>query len=73
VSRALAGSCQLPLAAYGQLTVSGLNLRGLVASPDGTQIVRAEVRGNAAEPEALGDALAAELRRRGAGEILAKL
>jgi hypothetical protein len=35
--------------------------------------VRAEVRGNAAEPEALGDALAAELRRRGAGEILAKL
>ena len=73
VSRALAGSCQLPLAAYGQLTDSGLHLRGLVASPDGTQIVRAEVHGNAAEPEALGDALAAELRRRGAGEILAKL
>jgi hydroxymethylbilane synthase len=73
VSRALGGSCQVPLGAYGELADGRLRLRGVVASPDGTRVVRGEVRGDPQAPEAAGEALAAELGRRGAAEILAAL
>jgi hydroxymethylbilane synthase len=73
VSRALGGSCQVPLAAYGELADGGLWLRGLVASPDGKRVVRAETRGALAAPEQLGEALAQNLRAAGADEILAAL
>lgn len=73
VSRALSGSCQLPLGAHAVMEANELYLRGLVASPDGTRIVRAQVRGNPLAPEALGERLAAELLAAGAGPILAAL
>ncbi len=73
VSRALSGNCQLPLAAFAQPEGNLLRLRGFVASRDGTQIARAEITGDASDPEALGAQLAAALRRLGAGEILAAL
>lgn len=73
VSRALAGSCEVPLGAYAEFTAGQLRLRGLVATPDGTRIVRAEHAGPAADPEALGLVLAADLRAQGASEILAAL
>ena len=77
VSRALAGSCEVPLGAYGEIQEVGdgqqIWLRGFVASPDGKRFARAELRGGSADPEALGDRLAAELRIQGAAEILAEL
>jgi hydroxymethylbilane synthase len=73
VSRALGGSCQVPLGAYGEIADGVLRLRGVVASPDGARVVRAEVRGDPQAPEAAGESLAAELARRGAAEILAAL
>jgi hydroxymethylbilane synthase len=73
LSRALGGSCQLPLAAYASATGSTLELRGLVAHPDGKHLVRAAVSGPAASPEELGAKLAHELRTRGADAILARL
>ncbi len=73
VSRALAGSCQVPLAAYAEIAPGRLRLRALVARPDGTALVRGELTGDPAHPEALGEALAEDLRRRGAAEILAAL
>jgi hydroxymethylbilane synthase len=73
VSRALAGSCEVPLGAYGEFNNGTLRLRGLVATPDGTRIARAEHSGPAADPEALGLALVADLRAQGANEILASL
>lgn len=73
VSRALAGSCQLPLAAFAVVEGDALWLRGLVASPDGRLIARGEVRAPIAEPERAGSDLAALLRSRGADEILAGL
>jgi len=76
VSRALAGSCEVPLGAFAEpdATVSGrLRLRGFVATPDGTRMATAELFGAAAESERLGLALAEELRRQGATEILASL
>ena len=73
VSRALGGSCQLPLGAYAELAGGVLRLRGLIASPDGAQIVRAEVQGKPEAPEAIGEALARRLRAAGADAILAAL
>ena len=73
VSRALAGSCEVPLGAYAEFSAGTLRLRGLVATPDGARIARAEHTGPATAPEALGLALVADLRARGATEILAAL
>ena len=68
VSRALGGNCSLPLAAYAVTKGSGMLLRALVASGDGRRVLRAQAEG--ADPDALGAAVADELRRRGAEEIL---
>jgi len=71
VSRALGGSCTLPLAAYAELANGRIQLRALVASADGKRIVRAEAAGD--DPESLGAAVVEVLRERGATEILASL
>ncbi|TSA16752.1 MAG: hydroxymethylbilane synthase, partial [Betaproteobacteria bacterium] len=74
VARALAGSCEVPLGAYAMMHgVAQLRLRGFVATPDGRRFARAELTGDATNPEALGLQLAAELRAQGAVEILAEL
>jgi hydroxymethylbilane synthase len=70
VSRALGGSCALPLAAYAELLASGIRLRALVASTDGRRVVRCDLQGDAADPLGLGERAADELRRQGAEEIL---
>ncbi len=73
LSRALSGSCQLPLGGYAQAEGSQLRLRGFVASQDGAQMVRAELTGDARDPEALGTELATRLKAQGAAQILAAL
>ncbi len=73
LSRALSGDCQLPLAAYAVASGAQIRLRGLVAMPDGSKVVRAELSGPRAAPEKLGEALAANLRSLGADAILAAL
>ena len=73
VSLALGGSCTIPLGAYAELQGARLRLRALVAAPDGTRTARVDCEGPAAEPEALGAQAAAELRARGADEILAAI
>ena len=73
MSRALAGSCQVPLGGFATLANDVLTLRGFVASPDGSQMVANQVQGNPAQDEALGLQLAEQLLARGAGEILAAL
>lgn len=73
VSRELGGSCTIPLGAYAEMGAQGLRLRALVASTDGRRFARADACGPGDGPEALGRQVAAELRRRGADEILAGL
>lgn len=73
VSRALAGSCEVPLGAYGVVQGGELWLRAFVALPDGSRIARAEHRGSPADPEALGLALVEDLKAQGAEAILAAL
>jgi hydroxymethylbilane synthase len=69
VSRALGGSCTLPLAAYAEYAAK-LRLRALVASSDGKRVIRCDLEGEAADPQGLGERAAADLRRQGAEEIL---
>ena len=73
MSRALNGSCQVPLGGFATVEEGRLQMRGFVASPDGQRMVRAESTGDMANPEALGKRIADELRLLGAGEILAAL
>jgi hydroxymethylbilane synthase len=72
-SRSLSGSCNVPLGAYAELEGGRLRLRGFVGSPDGRRMVSGERSGPADGAEALGAALADELKAQGAAEILAKL
>ncbi len=73
VSRALGGSCQVPLAAYCVTEPDGktLWLRAMVAMTDGSKICRTELRGE--NPEDLGLAAAKDLTAQGAQEILKSL
>jgi len=71
VSRALGGSCAVPLGAYAEALGAGLRLRALVAAPDGRRIARADCRG--ADAGAVAADAVAELRRHGADEILSTL
>ena len=73
VSRALGGSCEVPLGAYAIMRGDRLWLRGFVSLPDGSRIVRTEREGSPDQAEALGLALADELRAHGADDILAAL
>jgi len=72
-SRALGGSCQIPLGGYAELKNGQVWLRGFVASVDGQQMVEGEAWGTPVEAAALGRQLAEELKAKGAGEILAAL
>ena len=71
-SRALGGSCQLPLGAYATLADRQLYLRGFVATPDGQKMLAGELRGPADEDASLGERLAQQLRAQGAEAILCR-
>ena len=73
MSRALGGSCQVPLGGYAQIAGDTLSLRGFVAEIDGSRIISGSVSGPRQDAEILGSQLADQLRARGAGAILAAL
>ncbi|CAM2148740.1 hydroxymethylbilane synthase [Pararobbsia alpina] len=77
VSRALAGGCEVPLAAYADWHDEDgqqrLHLRGFVALPDGSRILRAEGSARPASEaaaDALGREVAEALAGQGAREIV---
>lgn len=73
MNRALQGGCQVPIGAYALVQGDEVWLRGLVGSPDGSRIIRDEIRGPLADGEALGHALAQRLLADGADVILAEV
>ena len=72
-NRRLGGDCHVPIAGHAELHGTDLYLRGLVARPDGRQVIRGSVRGPRTEAQALGIALAEALIGRGAATLLAAL
>ena len=76
MNRYLRGGCETPVAAYAILTGQKLDrmwLRGLIGSPDGSQVIRADIEGTADNAELLGIDLAKKLLKQGAGDILKKV
>jgi hydroxymethylbilane synthase len=72
-SRALAGSCQVPLGAFARIGNNAMHCTGFVASVDGRRLVRAEVTGPVEQADLLGRNLAQQLVAQGADKILAEL
>lgn len=69
-NQTLNGGCQVPIAGYAELDGDQLHLRGLVGEPDGSRILRAEVRGSSERAHELGVQLAEQLLAQGADTIL---
>jgi len=66
----LNGGCQVPIAGYAELEHGVIVLRGLVGSPDGSQLIHGVISGRPEDAEELGQVLAEDLLSRGAGAIL---
>ncbi|MEW9899098.1 hydroxymethylbilane synthase [Chitinivorax sp. PXF-14] len=73
MSRLLGGSCQVPLGGFAEVQQGQLSLRGFVAMPDGSRMLRAESTGPLDRPEALGEQIGHDLLAQGAGEIMQAL
>lgn len=67
---ALEGGCQVPIGANARVEEGQLVLHGLIADLRGEKVLRDTRVVDPSDPEDSGRALAAELRRHGAGEIL---
>jgi len=68
--RALGGGCTTPLGAYAAVHEDTIRLQGVVASPDGAVLLREKSLGSAADPEAVGAALARRLWEAGGKQML---
>jgi hydroxymethylbilane synthase len=66
----LGGGCLVPIAGLALVAGSQLRIQGLVARPDGSEIIRGEADGQADEPEGVGSDLARALLTRGAAKLL---
>lgn len=71
MNRRLEGGCQVPIGAYALVDGDQVHLRGLVGAVDGSEILRAEISGKAADAQTLGTQLAEQLLEMGADKILA--
>ena len=69
--KGLSGGCLMPIAALAKLEGGDLTLAGLVARPDGSEIVRATASGPMGDAASIGLRLASELLARGADRLLA--
>jgi hydroxymethylbilane synthase len=64
----LGGGCQVPIGAFAEVKDGKLQLTGVVARPDGSEVLREQQSGN--DPVALGELVGDILLRRGAVKIL---
>jgi hydroxymethylbilane synthase len=73
MNHALMGGCQVPIAGYATLQDGVLALEGRVGAIDGSQLLRASATAPADQAEALGLAVAQQLRAQGAEALLQPL
>jgi len=66
----LGGGCRVPIAAHGKLGGDLMLLNGLVARPDGSEVLRDQLSGAPREAEALGRELGDRLLAAGAASLL---
>jgi hydroxymethylbilane synthase len=68
--KGLGGGCLVPIAAHATIEDGLMTLKGLVASPDGSECVREQQSGPSRDADLIGKQLADELLARGAAKIL---
>lgn len=73
MSRALGGSCEVPLGGFAEIAGGILRLRGFVASQDGMRMISDELSGDPEVGTVMGAQLAQNLKVQGAEEILTAL
>lgn len=72
-NKTLHGGCQVPIAGFAILEGTEIFLQGRVGNPDGSVLLKAELRGAPENAEDLGQQLAQILLDQGAGPLLAAL
>jgi hydroxymethylbilane synthase len=70
--RGLGGGCLVPIAALAIASGKEVSLRGLVAAPDGSRVIRSEKQAARSSASQVGLDLAEELLSAGAGELLGR-
>ncbi len=73
MNQRLNGGCQVPIAGFAEIQDDILFMRGLVGSPDGSILYRAERTGIVAQAEQIGIDIANDLLAQGADKILKDL
>ena len=68
--RALGGGCRAPIAALAEAHNNDINLRGMVADPEGNAILHAKTDGNTSDPKTVGTELAQKMIEMGAAELI---
>jgi hydroxymethylbilane synthase len=68
--RGLGGGCLVPIAALARVEARVLTLRGLVASPDGSEVIRGQETGSTDEADDIGVRLACDILGRGGDRLL---
>ena len=69
----LNGGCQVPIAAFAEIHTDSLRLRGMVAQPDGSQLLYSEESGPIEDARDIGLRAAESLLTQGAGPLLEAL
>ena len=68
--RGLGGGCQFPIAAHARIEENEMRLEGLVAKPDGSEILRDARTGDSAKAKENGELLALGLLAKGAQNLI---
>ncbi|HEX9014604.1 MAG TPA: hydroxymethylbilane synthase [Chloroflexota bacterium] len=71
--RRLGGGCTTPLGAHATVGGRTIEMRGMLATPDGRVMLREAVTGDAGAPEEAGELLAERILAAGGGEILKQI
>jgi hydroxymethylbilane synthase len=66
----LGGGCQVPIGAYATVVEGRVRVQAIVASPDGSEVIRGEAEGAETDADGTGRALGADLLERGARRSL---
>lgn len=69
----IGGDCNLPAGCYASIKEQSLSILGFLASPDGVDLVRKEIRGSLRDHKSLGNELAEKILSDGGNEIISKL
>jgi hydroxymethylbilane synthase len=71
--RTLEGGCQVPIGSYSQIDGDQIILNGFVASVDGKQMIKENIRGSIQNVEECGILLAKKMLDKGAAKILSEI